>query len=210
MIIAIDGPAASGKGTLARGLAKSLDFAHLDSGLFYRLYPDLHDVIKTKSVDEGATILADAFRLANLDSVRDENHAKKAALFAQEQRTRNIVNRALKKYAKEAECDKGGIVVDGRDIGTLVFPGADVKLFVTATILARSKRRFKELENNSKDISLESIIDDIKNRDERDQNRQIAPLKPAFDSVVLDTTGLDVDETLKNALAIVERVRKTA
>jgi cytidylate kinase len=206
MIIAIDGPAASGKGTLARKLAAHYGLAHLDTGLIYR------------AVAKG--MLDGGHRLDDVDKAIAVAHTLKPAQFEEAALKRHGVAEAASHVsaipqvraavlAFQRDFGRGapGAVLDGRDIGTVVFPDADVKIFVTATPETRARRRAAELQGAGEAVDADEILQDIRARDERDRTRAIAPLKPAPDAHLLDTTHLDIDAAFRAALDIVEAVR---
>jgi cytidylate kinase len=203
MVIAIDGPAASGKGTLAKRLAAHLGRPHLDTGLLYR-------AVARAMLDKGWA-LEDAERAASMAEALD------IRLFPEERlRGRHMgeaasivsafpaVRAALLAYQRRFAAQAGGAVLDGRDIGTVVCPDADVKLYVTASAEERARRRHLELGRAGDPASYESVLDDIVRRDQRDESRRTAPLKLATDAILIDTTRLDADAAFTRALEIVE------
>lgn len=207
MIIAIDGPAAAGKGTLAARLARHFGLPYLDTGLLYRavgkrvadggLNPD-------DPGDAGrAAELLQAEELAN-PALRGHEAGELASRVA----VHPGVRRALLAFQRDFASRPGGAVLDGRDIGTAVVPEADVKIYVTATAAVRARRRTDELRAKGRDIAYETILDEIVKRDARDAGRASAPLAIAADAVVLDTSSLDADSVFKKAVAIVESVRR--
>jgi len=206
MIIAIDGPAASGKGTLGKRLAQSLGLRHLDTGLLYR-------AVAKALIDEGApltdrdraTATARALHPDTFDEVMLKGHAigEAASIVA----AIPEVRAALAAYQREFAAQPPGAVLDGRDIGTVILPDADVKIFVTATAEERARRRALELRAQGLPADEAEILADIRRRDERDRNRPVAPLVPASDAHLLDTTHLDIDATVRVAVDIVKAVR---
>ncbi len=203
MIVAIDGPAASGKGTLARRLAAHYGLAHLDSGLLYRAVAhhvsarggDLHD----PSVATEAARALDAATLG--DPALRGRHAGEGASIVS---AYSGVRAALLDFQRQFAATPPGAVIDGRDIGTVICPQAEVKIFVTASAEERARRRALELTTRGEPVDQAAILDDIRRRDERDMNRSVAPLKAAEDAVTLDTTNLDAEAAFRAALAIVE------
>jgi cytidylate kinase len=201
-VVAIDGPAASGKGTLARLLADRFGLAYLDSGLLYRAVG--RDVLAAGGdpTDE-ATAAAAAQRLdpATLGdpALRGEAAGRGASLVA----VHPAVRAALLDFQRDFAARPPGAVLDGRDIGTVVCPGADVKLFVVAEIAARARRRFEELAAKGETVGYDAVLADLQARDARDRERAVAPLKPAADAVLLDTTNLDIEQAFAAAEAIV-------
>ncbi len=200
-IIAIDGPAASGKGTLARRLAGALGLPHLDTGLLYR-------VVGRRVLDAGgdpadaaaARAAARALDPADLDrgDLRGPEADRAASLVASIPAVREALLAFQRGFGRQR-----GAVLDGRDIGTVIFPDATAKLFVTASAAERARRRWRELAGRGVAADLEAVTRDIAARDEQDRARAAAPLRPAADAVLLDTTALDPDSAFAAALAIV-------
>ena len=206
MIIAIDGPAASGKGTLGKKLAAHYGLRHLDTGLIYRAVAQtLLDAGEALDDTERAAVAA-----RSLDPARFDDSLKAHAIGEAASIVSAIpdVRAALVAFQRDFAATPPGAVLDGRDIGTLICPDADVKIFVTATPQARAHRRFLELLANGQAAREADILADILRRDERDMKRTIAPLAPASDAHVLDTTALDAEATLRAAIALIERVRR--
>jgi CMP/dCMP kinase len=207
MIIAIDGPAASGKGTLARKIAEALNLAYLDTGSLYRAVA--RDVRRSGGALDDAMTAARAARLLDPASVsdpglRDPGVGDAASIVAKFPQVRA----ALLEFQRDFARQEPGAVLDGRDIGTVVLPDADAKIFVVADVEVRAKRRFLELKARGEDVTYEGVLDVIRRRDARDMGRDAAPMKPADDAVVLDTTGLDVAAAFAAALKIIETKRK--
>jgi cytidylate kinase len=206
MIIAIDGPAASGKGTLGKRLAAHYGLRHLDTGLIYR-------AVAKSLLDAGHSPSNRARALAAAEAL-DPNRFEEAALKSQAvgEAASQVsaiaeVRRALLALQRNFGRTPPGAVLDGRDIGTVVFPDADVKIFVTATPQARARRRALELRAAGGMVNEQEVLVDILRRDERDTSRAAAPLKPAPDAHLLDTTHLDIDAAFRAAIDIVEAVR---
>lgn len=203
MIIAIDGPAASGKGTIARRLAAHYGLPHLDTGLIYR-------ATAAAVLAEGkspADVEAAVHAARHLDLARfSDAHLRGAAMGEAASVVAAIpqVREALVEYQRAFARQAGGAVLDGRDIGTAICPDADVKLFVTATSETRADRRTKELLWRREPGQFETVLADIRKRDERDSGRSSAPLRIAEDAVILDTTQLDVEGAVAAAIQIVE------
>jgi cytidylate kinase len=201
MIIAVDGPTASGKGTISKQLAQHFGLPFLDTGLLYRA------VGWTLSEQGGdADNAADALAACNFeDSLLDNPGLRSEAVggLASRISVHPEVRRALDQRQKDFAGQPGGAVLDGRDIGTVIAPDADVKLFVTASSEARAARRFEEMKRRGEPVDFDDILADILQRDERDQNRTAAPLKPAADAVLLDTTDLTIDAAIQQAIALV-------
>jgi CMP/dCMP kinase len=207
MIIAIDGPAASGKGTLGKRLAEHYGFAHLDTGLLYRA---VARVLMDRNVplsDRGAA--AEVAQNLDVSHLDDDSRLRGAAMgeAASVVSAYQPVRDALLAFQRQFSMQQPGAVLDGRDIGTVVCPDADVKLFITAAPEERARRRHLELLRRGEQAEYETILDDIRRRDERDTNRNTAPLKAAADAVTLDTTHLDPEAAFQAALRIVEDKR---
>jgi cytidylate kinase len=203
MIIAIDGPAASGKGTIARRLAVHYGLPHLDTGLIYRATAAA--VIANGKSPDDVDAAVDAARHLDLARFSDA-HLRAAAMGEAASVVAAIpqVREALVEYQRAFARQAGGAVLDGRDIGTAICPDADVKLFVTATSETRADRRSKELLCRHEPGEYDTVLTDIRKRDERDSGRSTAPLKIASDAVILDTTQLDVEGAVAAAIQIVE------
>ena len=206
VIIAIDGPAASGKGTIAKRLATHYGFPHLDSGLLYRgvgmavlsggFSPD----------DQAAAIAAaEAYEPGRFpeDDLKSDEVAKAASIVAAIPEVRAALIALQHNFAKS----EPGAVIDGRDIGTVIAPQAEVKIYVTATAEERAGRRVRELRGRGGEVDEAAVLADIRARDDRDMNRAVAPLKPADDAILLDTTNLGIDASVRAAIEIVEAVR---
>jgi cytidylate kinase len=206
MIIAIDGPAASGKGTLGKRLAAHFRLRHLDTGLIYRAVAKaLHDAGLPLDDKERAVAAAHALDPKKFDEQALKGHAigEAASIVAAIPEVRV----ALLKFQRDFAAAPPGAVLDGRDIGTIVCPQADVKIFVVAAAEERARRRALELKAFGQDADESAILADILRRDERDRTRATAPLRRADDAHVLDTTRLNVDEAVAAAVAIVENSR---
>jgi len=202
MIIAIDGPAASGKGTLARRLAQHFGLPHLDTGLLYRATAfALIDAGRRADDAPAAIQAARALALTDFDEsrLRTRDMGEAASLVAAIPEVRAALVDIQRSFAHRPQ----GAVLDGRDIGTVICPSADVKIFVTASADTRAHRRALELAARGEKVDYAAILADIKRRDERDSGRGASPLKAASDAVVLDTTSLDVEDSFAAALAIV-------
>lgn len=195
--VAIDGPAASGKGTIARALAERFGFRHLDTGLLYRAVG--------LAAAAGADPVEAARRLLPED-LQDEARLRSAEAADAASRVATIpeVREALVSFQRKFARFEGGAVLDGRDIGTVICPEAEVKLFVTASPEARAARRHAELVARGSDQTYEEVLADVKARDARDAARATAPMKPAPDAVHLDTTELAIDEAVARAVTLVE------
>jgi CMP/dCMP kinase len=206
MIIAIDGPAASGKGTLAKRLAAQYGLRHLDTGLIYRaVAKSLLDAGHSPGNRARALAAAEALDPGRFDEAALKSQAVGEA--ASQVSAIAEVRRALLAFQRGFGRTPPGAVLDGRDIGTVIFPDADVKIFVTATPQVRARRRAVELQAAGGKVNEPEVLADILRRDERDTSRAAAPLKPAPDAHLLDTTHLDIDAAFRAAIDIVEAVR---
>ena len=202
MIIAIDGPAASGKGTLARNLARHFGLPHLDTGLLYRATARaLMDVGHDLADKDAAIAAARGLALTGFDeiSLRGRGMAEAASIVAAIPEVRATLADLQRGFARSP----GGAVLDGRDIGTVICPEACPKIFVTASVEARATRRTLELKSQGEKADYAAVLADIVRRDERDKNRAAAPLMAANDAIVLDTTTLGAEAAFQAALAIV-------
>ena len=202
MIIAIDGPAASGKGTLARRLAQHYGLPHLDTGLLYRATAAaLFDQGRDLGDVNAAVAAARGLALTDFDEarLRSREMGEAASVVAALPAVREALIQAQRNFAQRP----GGAVLDGRDIGTVICPGADVKIFVTASPEARAQRRALELASRGEKIDYGAILADIAKRDARDSGRAAAPLRAAPDAALLDTTRLGVEAAFAEALRIV-------
>jgi cytidylate kinase len=202
LIIAIDGPAAAGKGTLARRLAAALDLPYLDTGLLYRatgrrVLDAGADPADPAAAEAAATALLPA-DLTRAD-LRGPEADRAAAAVASLPGVRAALLAFQRRFGHET-----GAVLDGRDIGTVIFPDAPVKLFVTASLPARAERRWRELQARGVEAALATVTEDMAARDQADADRAAAPLRPAEDAILLDTTVLDQDAAFSEALSIVE------
>jgi len=206
-VIAIDGPAASGKGTLARKLAEHFGLPHLDTGLLYRATACalLDEGLPLDDVD-AAVEAARGLSLVDFDEarLRAREMGEAASVVAAMPPVRAALIDMQRAFAARPE----GAVLDGRDIGTVICPQASVKIFVTATPETRAQRRALELASRGENVDYAAILEDVRKRDARDSGRSAAPLKAAEDAVTLDTSELDRDEAFAAALAIAERARQ--
>ena len=206
MIIAIDGPAASGKGTIARQIASVYGLHHLDTGLLYRaVAKTMLDAGYSPDDAERATEIA-----TRLDPTKFEENALKLQPITEAASVVAAipqVREALINYQREFATRPPGAVLDGRDIGTVIAPGADVKLFVVASPQVRAARRLRELRARGESADEDEVLADLLRRDERDSRRTAAPLKAAPDAHLLDTTHLGIDAAFRAAVDIIEAVR---
>lgn len=216
MIITVDGPSGAGKGTLCYALAEKLGYALLDSGAIYRVTALAALQRKTDLTNESAlaelarhldiqfipkngevNILLAGMNVSHLIRTQEvADAASKVAVFPE---VRSALLQLQQDFAKN-----DGLIADGRDMGTVVFPNAQVKLFLDASAEERAKRRYKQLQNKGINGNFEQILAEIKERDFRDRNREVAPLKPADDALLLDSTTLSIDEVIDQALAYIQ------
>jgi cytidylate kinase len=207
LIIAIDGPASSGKGTLARKLAAHYDLPHLDTGLLYRAVAAA--MLKENAPLENAALAGQFAKNLQIQELIDSNLRKvKLGEAASIIAAHHEVRAALLNIQRDFAANERGAVLDGRDIGTVICPDATVKLFVTAGDEVRAARRFAEFKARGQETTYQSVLETIKKRDERDQNRADAPLKKAPDAHLLDTSNLDIDEAFKAAVELVDATLK--
>jgi cytidylate kinase len=207
MIIAIDGPAASGKGTLGKRLADHYKLRHLDTGLIYRAVAKaLLDAGHALTDRERARSAAESLDPSRFDEASLKSHAVGEA--ASVVSAFPEVRTALLELQKNFAARPPGAVLDGRDIGTVICPHADVKIFVTASSETRARRRAMEMQANGQRITESEVLADILRRDERDRNRAVAPLIAAADAHMLDTTQLDIEGAVRAAIAIVDSHRR--
>lgn len=214
LVIAIDGPAASGKGTLARKLAAHLGFAYLDTGALYRAVG--YTVLQAGGNPDNETDAANAAEslsnnlkpsdLQNPD-LRTDTIGTAASKVAKYPSVRQALLEFQKDFAAKPVEGIAGVILDGRDIGTVICPDAPVKLFVTASTEERSKRRFKELAGKGIETTYEAVLADMIERDKRDSERAEAPLKPAEDAHILDTSAMNEAEVMERALSVIRQHR---
>ena len=195
--VAIDGPAAAGKGTIARGIAERFGFAHLDTGLLYR-------AVGRRMLDGTPPAIA-AATLRLRDIARTDLRTPDVSEAASKVAALPDVRATLVTFQRDFARREGGAVLDGRDIGTVICPDAEVKLFVTASVPVRANRRWLELKEAGHDVTEADVLRDVETRDARDSDRVDAPLKPAEDAVSFDTTELDIETAFARAAEIVEK-----
>jgi cytidylate kinase len=206
MIIAVDGPTASGKGTVAKALAEHYGLKRLDTGSLYRAVGlAVLDAGGDPSNEAAALAAAEALDLDAIDETRIRSSAAglAASKVAMISAVRDVLRRAQRAFA----ADPDGAVLDGRDIGTVICPNAEVKLFVTASLAERTRRRLAELRARGEEISFEDLRAQIAERDARDMNRKDSPLRQAEGAHVLDTTGLSIEAAAQAAFSIVDRAQ---
>ncbi len=208
MIIAVDGPAASGKGTIAKALARHYGLPHLDTGLLYRavaLTVRRMELDPEKEADAVAACDFDDALLADPE-LRSDPIGQLASIVSAHPLVRAALLQRQKRFARQS----GGAVLDGRDIGTVIAPDADAKLFVKATPQIRAQRRHKELQGHGATVSFDKVLADIRARDARDSGRSTAPLVMAADAALLDTSFLSIEAGVEKAIALVEARRAAA
>ncbi len=202
--VALDGPAAAGKGTIARAIAKKFKFAHLDTGMLYR-------AVGLKTLEQGHGIIDPkraaivAGKLADHDVQRYDLRSAMASRAASKVAVLPEVRAALMDYQRNFARREGGAVLDGRDIGTVICPDAEIKLFVTATDAVRARRRFEELLSGGASTTLDAVLKDLQIRDARDSQREAAPMVQADDAVLLDTTDLSIDAAVEQAVTLIKQ-----
>ncbi|MGN0914220.1 MAG: (d)CMP kinase [Alphaproteobacteria bacterium] len=215
MIITIDGPASAGKGTLASTLAKIYNLAYFDTGMVYRAVGldlrlkglDVHDETLAEEAAKQLTF-AKMTELSKNPEFRSSEGGVAASIVSAHPKVRAALLKVQQDFSKKPTFADGtpaaGAIYDGRDTGTVVCPEADIKFFITASSEVRAQRRFKELQEKGMDTPYEKVLADIIARDERDSSRSTAPLKPAEDAYILDTSSLSIDDVLKKACEIIE------
>jgi cytidylate kinase len=210
VIIAVDGPAAAGKGTIARRLAEHFNLAYLDTGLLYRAVGIKARDRGIDPADPGAAAVARELSADDLDDprLRGDEAAGAASLVAAQGKVRDALKEFQHDFARHPPDTQGGpaagAVLDGRDIGTQVCPDADIKLFITAAVEVRAERRLKELRDRGLEAIYGRVLRDMSERDKRDRERDVAPLKPADDAFVLDTSDLDAEAAFNAALEFIQ------
>lgn len=197
--VAIDGPAAAGKGTISKALAKRFGFAHLDTGLLYRAV-GLKVLNGEPAIDAALSLSPDDLTSDKLRTAEVAQQASKVAIIPE-------VRAALVAFQKDFSNRGEGAVLDGRDIGTIICPNADVKLYVMASAEVRAKRRFDELTSKGAETSFEKVLGDVIERDMRDTTRADAPLRAAADAIVIDTSNLSIEAAIQTACEVVQAKR---
>ncbi|MGH1397991.1 MAG: (d)CMP kinase [Alphaproteobacteria bacterium] len=208
-IIAIDGPAASGKGTLAKRLASELNFAYLDTGKLYRA--TAHEILSSglslkdkNDARDAAQLLIK--RLNNNPAIlqnpalASDECGQAASIIAAYPQVRDALNQCQRDFAKTPPIGTNGAILDGRDIGTIIAPNADLKLFITAKTEIRAQRRLKELQSKGISTTYTNVLDDMRMRDERDAGRKDAPMSIAADAIQIDTSDMDAETAFQTAL----------
>ncbi|MEA3017110.1 MAG: CMP/dCMP kinase [Sphingomonadales bacterium] len=205
MIIAVDGPAASGKGTIAKALARHYGLPHMDTGLLYRAAA--LNLLRLGLDPESEFHAARACDVSQIDFDDPELRAEAVGGVASRISAYPLVRQALLERQRHFAAQPGGAVLDGRDIGTVIAPEAEAKLFVTASAEVRARRRWEELKRNGLHASLDDVLADIRARDARDSARAAAPLRRAEDAEVIDTSAMDIGAAIEAALAAVGKRR---
>jgi len=193
--VAIDGPAAAGKGTIAKAVAKHFGFAYLDSGLLYRA--------TGRRVLNGQDPVDAAASLTPQDLAHDDLRNAQVAQAASKVAPNPQVRSALVDFQRSFARRPGGAVIDGRDIGTVICPQAEVKLYVTASDAVRAQRRFQELAAKGADTDVQTVLRDLQERDARDREREVAPMRPADDAVMLDTSDMSIAQAVSRAISLI-------
>ena len=209
-VIAVDGTAASGKGTLARRLARQLGYSYLDTGLLYRatgymtlsLYPDQEDITEEMAIEAVQAIRPETMKNAAL---RDEETTQRSSKVAAMPLVRAALIEQQRNFAKNPTDGAGGAILDGRDIGTVICPNADHKIYVDADLEIRAARRVKELLERGDEAIHARVLQDMRERDAWDSSRSIAPLVPADDAFIMDTTRVDADAVFTAALEFISK-----
>ncbi len=208
LVVAIDGPAAAGKGTLSKRVAQAYGFAHLDTGALYRavgvsVLRAGGDPADAEAAARAARALQPEDGILNDPALRSDEAAQAASKVAVVPEVRSALLDFQRRFAATPPGGAPGAVLDGRDVGTVVCPNADAKLFVTASVEVRAERRLKELRERGIPAIPSDVLEDMKARDARDSQRTVAPLRPAADAFVLDTSALDADQAFAAATAFI-------
>ena len=201
-VVAIDGPAAAGKGTVSKAVAEHFGFAHLDTGLLYRVVGRVALENVGPSLDE-AEVVSLLTKVTEADLKRDDLRTAAVAQAASKVAVIPEVRSALIDFQRKFAARAGGAVLDGRDIGTVICPGADVKLFVTAVVEVRAQRRYEELLGRGEKTAYETVLENVKARDARDSERAVAPLVAAEDAITIDTSEMSIKTAVNVAIAAI-------
>ena len=201
-VVAIDGPAAAGKGTVSKAVAEHFGFAHLDTGLLYRVVGRVALENVGPSLDE-AEVVSLLKKVTEADLKRDDLRTAAVAQAASKVAVIPEVRSALIDFQRKFAARAGGAVLDGRDIGTVICPGADVKLFVTAVAEVRAQRRYEELLGRGEKTAYETVLENVKARDARDSERAVAPLVAAEDAITIDTSAMSIKTAINVAIAAI-------
>ena len=201
-VVAIDGPAAAGKGTVSKAVAEHFGFAHLDTGLLYRVVGRVALENVGPSLDE-AEVISLLTKVTEADLKRDDLRTAAVAQAASKVAVIPEVRSALIDFQRKFAVRAGGAVLDGRDIGTVICPDADVKLFVTAVAEVRAQRRYEELLGRGEKTAYETVLENVKVRDARDSERAVAPLVAAEDAITIDTSEMSIKTAISVAIAAI-------
>ena len=201
-VVAIDGPAAAGKGTVSKAVAEHFGFAHLDTGLLYRVVGRVALENVGPSLDE-AEVISLLTKVTEADLKRDDLRTAAVAQAASKVAVIPEVRSALIDFQRKFAVRAGGAVLDGRDIGTVICPDADVKLFVTAVAEVRAQRRYEELLGRGEKTAYETVLENVKARDARDSERAVAPLVAADDAITIDTSEMSIKTAINVAIAVI-------
>jgi cytidylate kinase len=201
-VVAIDGPAAAGKGTVSKAVAEHFGFAHLDTGLLYRVVGRVALENVGPSLDE-AEVISLLTKVTEADLKRDDLRTAAVAQAASKVAVIPEVRSALIDFQRKFAVRAGGAVLDGRDIGTVICPDADVKLFVTAVAEVRAQRRYEELLGRGEKTAYETVLENVKARDARDSERAVAPLVAAEDAITIDTSEMSIKTAINAAIAVI-------
>ena len=201
-VVAIDGPAAAGKGTVSKAVAEHFGFAHLDTGLLYRVVGRVALENVGPSLDE-AGVISLLTKVTEADLKRDDLRTAAVAQAASKVAVIPEVRSALINFQRKFAARAGGAVLDGRDIGTVICPDADVKLFVTAVAEVRAQRRYEELLGRGEKTAYETVLENVKARDARDSERAVAPLVAAEDAITIDTSEMSIKTAISVAIAAI-------
>ena len=201
-VVAIDGPAAAGKGTVSKAVAEHFGFAHLDTGLLYRVVGRVALENVGPSLDE-AEVISLLTKVTEADLKRDDLRTAAVAQAASKVAVIPEVRSALINFQRKFAVRAGGAVLDGRDIGTVICPDADVKLFVTAVAEVRAQRRYEELLGRGEKTAYETVLENVKVRDARDSERAVAPLVAAEDAITIDTSEMSIKTAINAAIAVI-------
>lgn len=201
-VVAIDGPAAAGKGTVSKAVAEHFGFAHLDTGLLYRVVGRVALENVGPSLDE-AEVVSLLTKVTEADLKRDDLRTAAVAQAASKVAVIPEVRSALIDFQRKFAARAGGAVLDGRDIGTVICPDADVKLFVTAVAEVRAQRRYEELLGRGEKTAYETVLENVKARDARDSERAVAPLVAAEDAITIDTSEMSIKTAISVAIAAI-------
>lgn len=203
-VVAIDGPAASGKGTISRAVAERFGFSHLDTGLIYRAVGRKALSELGPALDDEAAVIRLAESITDADIARDDLRTAAVAQAASKVAAIEGVRSALLDFQRAFAARPGGAVLDGRDIGTVICPDADVKLFVTASAEKRAERRYHELAERGEHTDYDTVLADVQARDARDAEREAAPMKPAEDAITFDTSEMSIEQAISGAIDLVD------